>query len=153
MKYFNIYLIVALLYGCSSSSDIPSDFSLVYKSENALMDWRLNITLNSESLILEYKNKQDNISGNNVYNITEREALKIYKYMKSSGFLNMKPPEGEKIVDMPTQNLSGKYGGKSNYIEFGTVKELPESLSTLKQMLFDLASRYNNSWEKDVGLE
>jgi len=153
MKSKFIFLVFAIILGCSSSSDIPSDFSLSYSSRNALMNWEIKITIESKSLKLDYKNQQNGTSGNGVYDITESEAKTLYNYMKSSSFLSMSQPDGEKILDAPTQNITGKYGGKSNSIEFGTVKIPSETITTLKQILFDLSSKYNSKWKKDMNFE
>lgn len=152
IKYIN-FLVFVFFAACTASSDIPSDFSLTFTSKSELMKWEVNISLNNESLKIVYKNSQNNSSGNWVYTVKQSDAEKIYKYMKSSGFIKTKVTVGEKVLDAPSQNLTGVYNAKSNSIDFGNIKEPPENLRNLKQMLFELSDKYNNNWRKESGME
>lgn len=148
-----LFIILFILFGCSGSSQIPSDFSLSYSTKSELMKWEVNLSLSNESLKIDFKNSQGNTSGNSLYTIKDFEAEKIYKFMKSSGFIKTNITEGEKVLDAPTQNLTGVYSGKRNSVDFGNIKEPPDNISKLKQMLFELADKYNSNWRKDSGME
>ncbi len=102
---------------------------------------------------LSYKNEQNNTSGNGVYAVKKSESYEIYKYFKSINFSTMNPLQGDKILDAPQQNIKAIYDDKSNSIDFGTVKDLPENIIRAKKMIIDLASKYNQGFKKDLGLE
>jgi hypothetical protein len=151
MKKNILFLLMAVMFGCSAVSNIPSDFKASYISKSELTKWSMSIQVDSDEMKLSYLN--NGVVGNGTYSLTNEETGKLYDYMKSSGFLSMSQPQGEKITDMPTQKLSGTYNSKSNSIEFGTVKEPPVALTTLKQMLIDLAGKHNKDFKKVMGYE
>jgi hypothetical protein len=151
MKKKIIFLLLAVMFGCSAVSNIPSDFKASYISKSELTKWSLSIQIDEDVLKLSYLN--NGVVGSGSYSLTIEEERSIYEYMKSSGFLTMSQPEGEKITDMPSQQLSGTYSGKSNTIEFGTVKEPTVKLTTLKQMLIDLAGKHNKDFKKVMNFE
>jgi len=151
MKKNILYILLAVFLGCSAASNIPSDFKVSYISKSDLTKWSMSIQVEDDVLKLSYLN--NGVVGSGTYSLTHDEVTKLYDYMRASGFLTIAQPEGEKLTDMPTQTLSGKYDRKTNTIEFGTVKEPSESLTTLKQMLVDLAGNHNKSFKKVMNFE
>ena len=146
-----ILLIFSLIIGCSAVSNIPSDFKVSYISKSELTKWSMSIQVEDDILKLSYLN--NGVVGSGTYSLTNDEVTKLYDYMRASGFLTIAQPEGEKLTDMPTQTLSGKFDRKNNTIEFGTVKEPSEGLTTLKQILIDLAGNHNKSFKKVMNFE
>ena len=117
------------------------------------MDYELLINLNGNELKLTYQNGQNKTSGNGIYTIKDREANEIYKYLKSINFVSMKDPEGERMLDAAQQYIKGGYDDKSNGINFGGVKNPPDNIVKAKNMIVELASKYNKSFNKDMGIE
>ena len=151
MKKNILYIVLAVIFGCSAAGNIPSDFKVSYISKSELTKSNMSVQIDDDVLKLSYLN--NGVVGSGTYSLSNDEIIKLYDYMRASGFLSMVQPQGEQIVDMPQQQLSGKYSGKKNTIEFGTVKEPSATLTTLKQMLVDLAGKYNKSFKKVMGFE
>lgn len=153
MRYI-LFILIAFFACCNSSKvNNPSDFSSSYFSKSGLMNYELKIEVAEGNLKLNYRNGQNQKSGNAVYTLKDEEITELYKYLDKIGFLSMKSPEPEKILDAPQQTIEATYNSKSNKIDFGSVKTPPETMVTYKKMLFDLADKYNKTWKKDMGLE
>jgi hypothetical protein len=154
MKYIYLLLTSILTFACSAgNSNYPSDFTAAYTTQNPLMKYELAISLKGNELSLAYMNEQNNTSGNGVYTVKDSEVNDIYKYFKSIGIVSMKAPEGEKMLDSPPETLEAAYDDKVNAISFGGLKNPPDNLVKVKNMIIDLASKYNKSFKKDMGME
>jgi hypothetical protein len=154
MKYIYLLLTSILAFACSAgNSNYPSDFTAAYATQSPLMVYELAISINGNELSLAYKNGQNNKSGNGVYTVKDPEVTEIYKYFKSINIVSMKTPEGEKMLDAPQETLKAAYDDKVNAIYFGGLKNPPDNLVKAKNMLIDLASKYNKSFKKDLGME
>jgi hypothetical protein len=153
MRY--ILFILITFFACCNTSKVnnPADFYSSYTSKSGLMNFEMKIEVTDGSLKLNYRNGQNQKSGNAVYTLKDEEIAELSKYLDKIGFLTMKSPEPEKILDAPQQTIEASYNSKSNKIDFGSVKTPPESLVTYKKMLFDLTDKYNKTWKKDMMLE
>ncbi len=155
MKIFLSLSILWLLSSCSSSGTggLSKDFDVSYYSKSSLMKYELKIEINRRSLILNYKNESKGLSENFSYNIEESESENLYNYLKSNNINSLKAPPPDRLLDAPVQLIKVKYNNKSNSINFGTVKDPPVKIINLKNTLFELASKYNKNWKKDLDLQ
>lgn len=142
---------IAAFSGCSAVTNIPTDLKASYITKSELTKYSLSIVIEDDVLRLSYLN--NGVVGSGKYSLSNDELKNIYNQMKTSGFLSVPQPEGEQITDMPSQTLFGRYDGKSNSIEFGTVREPASAITNLKQLLIDITAKYNKNFKKVMNLE
>ena len=155
MKIFLSLSILWLLASCSSSktNGVPKNFDVSYYSKSSLMQYELKIEINRKNLSLNYKNESKGLSGNYSYTIEDSESENLYNYLKSNNINSLKMPPSDKLLDAPIQTIKVSYNNKSNIIDFGTIKDPPEKIINLKNMLFELTSKYNKNWKKDLDFQ
>lgn len=155
MKIFLYLFILCLLASCSPSktTGLSKNFDLSYYSKSSLIQYELKIEVNRKKLSLNYKNKRKGLSSNYSYDIEDSESENLYKYLKSNNMNSFKAPASDRLLDVPVQTIKVNYDNKSNTIDYGTVKDPPIEIINLKNMLFELTSKYNKNWKKDLDLQ
>jgi hypothetical protein len=156
MKTFLLFsfTLITFLSGCNSSkTDIPKDFQVIYSNKSYLIKFETTIDLTGDHLKLYYTSSSPEKTINGIFTAGEKDINSIYDFIEQKKLMKMKSPEPEKLLDAPEENFTITISGKTNSIDFGSVKEKPSELLQLKNMLFDLAEKYKPGWKKETGME
>jgi len=140
--------------GCNSSKvDVPNDMYVKYFIKGSLIKYETTIELTKDNMKLAYLSSSTGKISKFEYTTDEAQVSKVYNFVKTNKLLLRESPKPDLLPDAPEENFVVTYGGKSNTIDFGSVKEKPAELQQLKNMLFDIAEKYKPGWKKDAGLE
>jgi hypothetical protein len=156
MKYLLSILFLASLTLASYSitgGEHPDDFNLKYYMRDTTTNSDMIMEIKDDKLKISYKNGVRNISKAKYYELEDEEIDKLYDYMVTEKFMERESPEKGITQHMATQYMAGVYGKRENVIIFGGAGEPPQYVLRLKYKLFDLATKYDKFWKRDMDIE
>ncbi len=150
---FSAFLLSTLLFSCSSRVTGSSENSVQYYSHGYLIPFEVRITVTGNKLEVFYTKPGMQSPFDESYSITDNERNELFDYLKEIDFLKMDIPEPERKTDAPVTKIKADLNGSSREIDIGQLSAIPQSLTTLKTKIFDLASVYKPGWKKEIGFE
>jgi hypothetical protein len=137
----------------SEGGEHPDDFTLKYFMRDSVTGSDMIMEIKDEKLKISYKNGVRNISKAKYYELEDDEVDKLYDFMVTEKFMDRESPEKGITQHMASQYISGTYDKRENVIIFGGAGEPPQYVLRLKYKLFDLATRYDKFWKRDMDIE
>lgn len=145
-----LILIISPAVYCAGEGEHPEDFTLTYYMKDTVSGSNLYMEIKKGKLEIDYINGTRKISKRKYYELDDEEMDKLYNYMVDEKFMDRESPEKGITQNVAAQYMAGGYSKRENVLIFSAAGDPPMYLLKLKYKFWDLASKYDKHWKRDM---